>query len=78
MSAIERVTCVFLLIAAGMSFGGFLVLSMEILSAIGVTGINDSFVLGWLWGAWSVVMGRWVGRHWLNNMRQQQGGRDDG
>lgn len=60
------------------SGGGIMaILSMATLVAVGVPIANEYFVLGCLWGSWGIVMGRWMGRHWLNNTRQQ-GGRADG
>lgn len=78
MGTADRAVYALLFFVGWMSGGGIMaILSMTALSAIGAPINNDSFVSGCLWGSWGVVIGQWMGRHYLNNMLQQQGGRAD-
>jgi len=76
MSAIERVVYAIVFFVGWMSGGGIMaMLVLAALIAVGAPIANEFFVLGCLWGSWGVVIGRLMGRHYLNNTPQQHGGR---
>lgn len=72
MAAADRAMCVLLFLVGWMSGGGILaMLTMTLLHALGVTGLNDSFIAGCLWGTWGVFMGLWMAFHYLETARQE-------